>query len=58
MARNLKPAKEIGMTTLWVNNGSEQAGSSACPSYIDHETHEITAWLTSLHNEDQHDGRA
>ena len=58
MARNLKPAKEIGMTTLWVNNGSEQAGSSACPSYVDHETHEITAWLSGLHYEDQYDGRA
>ena len=48
MARNLKPAKDIGMTTLWVNNGSEQANGQACPSYIDHETHEITAWLTGL----------
>ena len=25
MARNLKPAKAIGMTTVWVDNGSEQA---------------------------------
>ena len=48
MARNLKPAKDIGMTTLWVNNGSEQAGGEACPSFIDHETHDITAWLTAL----------
>ncbi|MFM7028632.1 MAG: pyrimidine 5'-nucleotidase [Chakrabartia sp.] len=52
MARNLKPAKDIGMTTLWVNNGSEQAGSAACPSYIDHETHEITAWLQALNDKD------
>ncbi len=58
MARNLKPAKDIGMTTLWVNNGPEQAGSSACPSYVDHETHEITAWLSGLHYEEQYDGRA
>ncbi len=48
MARNLKPAKDIGMTTLWVNNGSEQANGEACPSFIDHETHEITAWLSGL----------
>jgi putative hydrolase of the HAD superfamily len=48
MARNLKPAKDIGMTTLWINNGSEQAGGEACPSFIDHETHDITAWLTAL----------
>lgn len=48
MARNLAPAKAIGMTTLWVNNGSEQAGGEACPSYIDHETDEITAWLSGI----------
>ena len=53
MARNLKPAKDIGMTTLWVNNGSEQAGGAACPSFVDHETHEITAWLQAL-SEQEH----
>ncbi len=53
MARNLKPAKDIGMTTLWVNNGSEQAGAAACPSFVDHETHEITAWLQAL-SEQEH----
>ena len=52
MARNLKPAKDIGMTTLWVNNGSEQAGAEPCPSFIDHETHDITAWLEALHQQD------
>jgi len=52
MARNLKPAKDIGMTTLWVNNGSEQANGEACPSFIDHETHEITAWLSGLSRQD------
>lgn len=52
MARNLKPAKDIGMTTLWVNNGSEQADGKACPSFIDHETHEITAWLSGLSQQD------
>ncbi|MFX9877843.1 HAD-IA family hydrolase, partial [Acinetobacter baumannii] len=25
MARNLRPAKQLGMTTVWVDNGSEQA---------------------------------
>jgi putative hydrolase of the HAD superfamily len=53
MARNLKPAKDIGMTTLWVNNGSEQAGGAACASFIDHETHEITAWLAGLNHQEQ-----
>jgi putative hydrolase of the HAD superfamily len=47
MARNLKPAKAIGMTTLWVNNGSEQA-DDADRSFIDHTTHDITAWLHTI----------
>ncbi len=45
MARNLKPAKAIGMTTLWVNNGSEQAGAAACQSFVDYETDDLAAWL-------------
>jgi putative hydrolase of the HAD superfamily len=45
MVRNLAPAKTIGMTTLWVNNGSEQAGGAACPSFVDHETADLADWL-------------
>lgn len=45
MARNLKPAKDIGMTTLWVNNGSDQAAGQACTSFIDYETADLTDWL-------------
>ena len=48
MARNLKPAKAIGMTTVWVNNGSEQADHAACASYIDYETSCVSAWLAGL----------
>lgn len=44
MARNLKPAKAIGMTTLWVDNGSEQAADMD-RSYIDFTTPDLTAWL-------------
>ena len=51
MARNLKPAKELGMTTLWVNNGSDQASGSACHSFIDHETTDLTDWLHTLTKE-------
>jgi putative hydrolase of the HAD superfamily len=47
MARNLRPAKAIGMATLWINNGSEHGSSEACPSFIDHETHDLAAWLTT-----------
>jgi putative hydrolase of the HAD superfamily len=44
MARNLKPAKDIGMTTLWVDNGSEQA-EGAGRDFIDFTTRDITHWL-------------
>ena len=44
MARNLKPAKEIGMTTLWVDNGSEQAEDSD-RAHVDFTTRDITHWL-------------
>ena len=44
MARNLKPAKAIGMTTVWVDNGSEQA-SDVDRSFIDFHIHELNPWL-------------
>jgi putative hydrolase of the HAD superfamily len=47
MARNLAPAKAIGMTTVWVDNGSEQA-HDADRSYVDYRTRDITAWLTDI----------
>ena len=47
MARNLKPAKAIGMTTVWIDNGSEQ---SADPErdLIDFITDDLSAWLTTI----------
>lgn len=47
MARNLKPAKAIGMTTLWVDNGSEQAEDSD-RAHIDFSTRDITHWLNEI----------
>lgn len=44
MARNLAPAKAIGMTTVWVDNGSEQ-GPGEDRSYIDFTCADVTAWL-------------
>jgi putative hydrolase of the HAD superfamily len=48
MARNLKPAKALGMTTVWVDNGSEQASSGADDSFIDYKTHDIGIWLMEI----------
>ena len=48
MARNLAPAKALGMTTVWIDNGSEQADHSHDPAYIDYHIHDIGAWLTEI----------
>ena len=48
MARNLKPAKAIGMKTVWVNNGSEHGSAEASPDFIDFETHDLGHWLAEL----------
>jgi len=44
MARNLKPAKAIGMATLWIDNGSEQ-GADPDRAFIDFTTGDLTRWL-------------
>ena len=48
MARNLKPAKAIGMTTVWVNNGSELGNHEADASFIDYEIHDVGHWLHEI----------
>jgi putative hydrolase of the HAD superfamily len=48
MARNLKPAKAIGMTTVWVNNGSEFGTHEADHSFIDYEIHDVGHWLHEI----------
>jgi putative hydrolase of the HAD superfamily len=48
MARNLKPAKALGMATIWINNGSEHGGADACASFIDAETHDLGDYLFQI----------
>jgi putative hydrolase of the HAD superfamily len=48
MARNLKPAKAIGMTTVWVDNGSEQPPNDSDRSFIDYTTKDIGHWLLEI----------
>jgi len=47
MARNLKPAKAIGMTTVWIDNGSEQSPDTD-RSFIDHHVSDLNRWLHDL----------
>jgi len=48
MARNLKPAKALGMTTVWINNGSERGAHEAHADFIDIEIDDLGRWLRSL----------
>jgi putative hydrolase of the HAD superfamily len=52
MARNLAPAKALGMTTVWVDNGSEQAGFGADPGFIDYRIDDIGQWLGEVVGEE------
>jgi putative hydrolase of the HAD superfamily len=47
MARNLLPAKTIGMTTVWIDNGSEQ-GPGEDRSYIDYTIPDLGQWLEEI----------
>ena len=47
MARNLAPAKALGMTTVWLDNGSEQ-GRDADRSYVDYHITDLADWLHSI----------
>ncbi len=48
MARNLRPAKAIGMSTIWVNNGSEAGGHDHHPDFIDFETDHLRPFLADI----------
>ena len=48
MAKNLKPAKALGMTTVWVDNGSDHGDHDADPAAIDHVIHDVGDWLHSI----------
>ena len=47
MARNLIPAKAIGMTTVWIDNGSEQ-GPDDRRDHIDYTITDVASWLTGV----------
>ncbi|MEH3105843.1 MAG: pyrimidine 5'-nucleotidase [Sphingomonas fennica] len=50
MIRNLAPAKALGMTTVWMDNGSEQGPGDADGSlaHIDHRISALGPWLDGI----------
>jgi len=53
MAQNLKPAKKLGMTTVWVDNGSERGNHGHHPDYIDLTIADVGEWLEQMVGEDE-----
>ena len=53
MAQNLKPAKALGMTTVWVDNGSERGNHLADDGHIDLTIADVGEWLDDLLGDDQ-----
>src|SRR3954467_8386738 len=45
MAQNLAPAKALGMTTIWVDNGSERGDHGYDHSVVDDRVTNIGEWL-------------
>jgi putative hydrolase of the HAD superfamily len=52
MAQNLKPAKRLGMTTVWVDNGSERGNHGHHPDFIDLTISDVGEWLEELLGEE------
>ncbi len=51
MAQNLIPAKALGMTTIWVDNGSERGDHAHHPDYIDLTISDVGQWLEEMTRE-------
>ncbi|PCI34068.1 MAG: pyrimidine 5'-nucleotidase [Alphaproteobacteria bacterium] len=48
IARNLVPASDMGMKTVWVPTGHEWSGAGASAEHIDFTAPDLVAWLKSL----------
>ena len=48
MVRNLAPAKELGMTTVWVDNGSERGDHGYEEGVVDLRVTDVGQWLETI----------
>lgn len=48
MVQNLAPAKRLGMTTVWVDNGSERGDHGFDEAVIDARVENVGEWLESI----------
>ncbi len=49
MTRNLAPAHQMGITTVWLDNGSESGDRGHDPAHVDYHINDLRDWLMSLH---------
>ena len=55
MVRNLAPAKQLGMTTVWVDNGSERGSHGFEEAIVDVRVTDVGEWLESILGEEHVD---
>jgi putative hydrolase of the HAD superfamily len=48
MSRNLAPAHALGLTTVWLDNGSEAGNRDHDSAHVDHHIHDLTGWLDDV----------
>ena len=48
--RNLEPAAELGMTTVWVRTDTDWAKAITETGHIDHVTDNLSGWLRGVVN--------
>jgi putative hydrolase of the HAD superfamily len=53
MVRNLAPAKQLGMTTVWVDNGSERGSDGFAEAVVDHRINDVGEWLQGILGDEQ-----
>ena len=52
MVQNLAPAKALGMTTIWVDNGSERGDHNYDERAVDERISDVGEWLESILGDD------
>ena len=55
MAQNLQPAKALGMTTVWVDNGSERGAHRADEGHVDFVVADVGDWLEQILGDENDD---
>lgn len=53
MAQNLAPAKALGMTTVWVDNGSERGNHAFDERFVDYRITNVGEWLETILEEQE-----